>query len=112
MKNESLKRYASGSVESSKLLLVKIKETFDVPDDILPPLIYDDDNPEQELLHPTANDIYFTKKFATFDFESKLQKTTIEKVDWNIYENNMMMRMLLVLLSLLRRWKVTLLGKL
>ena len=80
VKNESLKKYASGSVESSKLLLVKIKETFDVPDDILPPLIYDDDSPEQELLHPKANDIYFTKKFATFDFESKLQKTTIDDI--------------------------------
>ena len=83
VKNEPQKKYASGSVISSKLLLVQIKETFDVPDDILPPLIYDsnnDNNAERELLHPTANDMYFTKKFATFDFESKLQKTTIDDI--------------------------------
>ena len=33
-------QYVSGAVQSSRLLLDQIKEIFDVPDDVLPRLIY------------------------------------------------------------------------
>ena len=74
--------YAKGCVETSQLLLSKIKDTFNVPDNIIPPLLYleGDNSQENTLLHPTENDLYFTKKFATYDFESKLTKTTIAEI--------------------------------
>ena len=74
--------YAKGCVETSRLLLSKIKDTFNVPDNIIPPLLYleRDNTQENKLLHPTENDLYFTKKFATYDFESKLTKTTIAEI--------------------------------
>ena len=60
----------------------KIKDTFNVPDNIIRPLSYLEGESSQEntLLHPTENDLYFTKKFATYDFESKLTKTTIAEI--------------------------------
>ena len=72
--------YAKGSVETSQLLLSKIKDTFNVPDNILSPLLYLESEEDDKLLHPTENDLYFTKKFATYDFESKLTKTTIAEI--------------------------------
>eukprot|EP00112_Aurelia_sp_Birch-Aquarium-sp1_P016003 Seg3589.8 transcript_id=Seg3589.8/GoldUCD/mRNA.D3Y31 product="Zinc finger protein 423" protein_id=Seg3589.8/GoldUCD/D3Y31 len=70
--------YAKGSVDTSQLLLSKIKQCFAVPDEILPPLSYLEG--EERLLHPEENDMYFSKRFATYDFESKLQRTTIEEI--------------------------------
>eukprot|EP00112_Aurelia_sp_Birch-Aquarium-sp1_P008631 Seg1956.8 transcript_id=Seg1956.8/GoldUCD/mRNA.D3Y31 product="hypothetical protein" protein_id=Seg1956.8/GoldUCD/D3Y31 len=70
--------YAKGSVDTSQLLLSKIKQCFAVPDEILPPLSYLEG--DERLLHPEENDMYFSKRFATFDFESKLQRTTTEEI--------------------------------
>eukprot|EP00112_Aurelia_sp_Birch-Aquarium-sp1_P015902 Seg3562.6 transcript_id=Seg3562.6/GoldUCD/mRNA.D3Y31 product="Gastrula zinc finger protein XlCGF52.1" protein_id=Seg3562.6/GoldUCD/D3Y31 len=70
-------QYASGAVESSQLLLERIKTSFDVPDNIIPPLLYTEDG---MLTRDESNNIYFTDKFATYDFESKLQQTTLHEI--------------------------------
>ena len=73
-------QYASGAVMTAKLLLEQIKNQFDVPDEILRPLVYSNEQHEEGMLRRNENDDYFTNKFATFDFESKLSATTIKEI--------------------------------
>ena len=68
-KHRTCHQFAKGPVESSSLLLSKVQQKFDVPNEIIPPLVYATGQDE--------NDLYFTKEFATYDFESKLQRTTV-----------------------------------
>ena len=73
-------QYASGAVASSQLLLERMKSLFSIPDDILKPLEYSCEQTENGMLTREGNESYFTDKFATYDFESKLCKTTIEEI--------------------------------
>ena len=73
-------QYASGAVCSSKLLLEQIKEIFEVPDEILQRLNYSTEPHETGMLSKEGNDQYFTSRFATYDFESKLSSTTVKEI--------------------------------
>ena len=73
-------QYASGAVASSQLLLERMKSLFSIPDDILKPLEYSHEETEKGMLTREGNESYFTNKFATYDFESKLCKTTMEEI--------------------------------